>query len=280
MGLDAFVRCNCRQEDKLKPFPLADYAGYVGFDAEGYPYLDLPQEGNRSVFDAFERWSETMCEHGDMTYTAVYLANWTGYRKFRQALAQIGWAFFPTMLRELPESNSGQMLATDASQMLTELAYFKTRADFGTNYFLINSETGQVVQEYIGDYQGVFMWGDSGQLELGVDEEGFFISRKDDGVRRDVFRSNRFEQRVLEKNANGVVRRVEYYDADTEDRFACDSVVHIYDTDSDGKLQPIFPRLLHSEERTIGAEKFDYIVKPLLTICRASVETGNPVVWT
>ena len=99
MGLDASVMCNCYREGKAKPCPFPEHF-YV--DEEGFPALNLRHEYNEDKFEAFDEWLATCCDHPDMDFAAVFIANWKGYRSFLQALEQLGWDRFPTLHAELP----------------------------------------------------------------------------------------------------------------------------------------------------------------------------------
>jgi len=37
---------------------------------------------------------------------------------------------------------------------------------------------------------------------------------------------------------------------------------------------------MHVEERPIGPNDFAYVIEPLEIVCKASVETGNAVIWS
>lgn len=100
-----------------------------------------------------------------------------------------------------------------------------------------------------------------------------------------LFRSIRFEQRLLSTaDTDPEEAVVEFYDVDTEARFQSSTAITTrYIRWADGRWQnevhTTMHRLMHVAERTVGAEEYDYIVQPLIRLCKASVETGNPVVW-
>jgi len=274
MGLDASVMCTCWQEGKTKPPPCPVY-----LDEDGWLVPDVPNDDDSEQFMALHRWKQDACEHEGMHYVFERISNWSGYREFLEALEQIGWAYFPTLLDELPSENGGSTSPAAAAQCLDELEVFKELADSGENTFLINTETGEVVHSYVAAYDGVFIWDGREKLNIGIDPQGFFIRSSEDN--RDLFRSMRFEQRFL---ADG---RVEYFDADTEMRFVCKSVVSGKMipwpdgsiTDEQDRVRLEKPKLLHVEQRRLGDAYYDYIVEPLTTVFQAAVETGNPVRW-
>lgn len=273
MGLDAYVQCNCYKEGKAKPFPLPDLEKYLGMDGEGVFTLNLEYEGHEEAHQMFVEWKATACEHPNMDYVSERISNWSGYRAFQEALAELGWRHFPALEAELPALNGGSMSAQSAARALQELALFKEMIRQKTNIFLVNTETGEAIFEYIATYFGIFMWAGDEKLNFGFDKHGFFIAGQhpDSAVRpgQIFFQAMRLEQRLIDADEQG--RRVEYFNADTEERFICRSVA--------AGTPDAYPRLLHVEERRLSADNFDYILKALTAVCQASVATGNPVVW-
>lgn len=281
MGLDASVMCNCYKEGRtsIPPVPIE----LIYFDDKQYHLaLNLPWEweGNEDkyfLFDnLFDNWMENACEHEGMNYACVWVSNWSGYRTFQQALGQVGWQHFPTLKAELPNANGGLMSAISAVKALQELNYFKHHADLVTNIFLVNSETGTEIHNYVAAYEGIFIWDGKCRINLGVDEQGFFIMSMSDPP-RELFRSLRFEQRLLESQLTAPYLqgraeyqgKVEYVDFESGQSFVCNSAI--------GDFQ--YPRYMHIEQRRLDASNFSYIINPLTEIFQAALETGNPVRW-
>lgn len=288
MGLDAYVYCNCYREGRAAPFPLPDVEKYFYFDESGW--LDLHYDGVGDLeHQQFSEWIESACDHPDMEYASVHVANWSGYTYFMSALRRVGEDEFPTLREEVPDDNTGTTTPENAARMLKELQRFRD-SDLGEGVFLVNSKTGDVVQRYIEAYGGVFLLDSRTGVDIGIDQEGFFIVNhiEDETVstlyeRLDpsevLFRATRFEQRLLEMPTRGAPGRVEYYNADTEARFICTSATGMLMNDGTGQLRMKYPRLLHVEQRQVTDDEYAYILKPLETICRASIETGNPIIW-
>jgi hypothetical protein len=100
------------------------------------------------------------------------------------------------------------------------------------------------------------------------------------GEKREKFRSRRFRQeplgptsfRLVDESSRaefespiGVLKAVPWPDGRTyNDR---------------GQLRSVYPTRLAVESRRRGVDEFDYILRPLRVVFRASVETGNPVQW-
>ena len=265
-------------------------------DEHGTVDLDLPDprvgatkeetETFWARYEAFEEWQKCACPHPDMRYADVYVSNWGGYRLFQQALGQAGWEHFPTLQAQLPNRDSGSSPASAAAAALEELRYFIEVADLGSNIFLIDSDTGDVLHEYMAAYQGVFLFQvrHTPGLEAGVDHRGFFI-REREGLRREHFRSQRFLQNVISED--GPERSAEYVDLESGRQYRCAVIAcsrHV--PWPDGRLQDDAGRFcthysarLHTEWRPVTADYYAYVTEPLVEVFKASLATGNPVVW-
>lgn len=281
MGLDAVVACNCYRQGKTKPFPLPEYENQFGIDADGRWGLLLPYSSETDLLHkTLYIWGRDACEHEGMVYMRERVSNWSGYRLFQQALDRIGWEHFPTLKQELPEANGGFMPATSAGSMLRELEYFGTQRQVELS--LVNAETNEVLRDYVEAYRGVFMMDGKHGVEIGFDRNGLFITAGTDKQVR--FRAMRLEQWVFEPGKPD--GKVEFYNADTEERFVCHTSIRVEIpwpdgrwTNDDDKVNWAYPRLMEVVEREVGPEQYDYIVQPLIRLCKASVETGNPVAW-
>lgn len=306
MGLDAQVYCNCWKLGLTSPPPVP--REQVIFDPERWISLASSYEGHEVEHDAFYEWLESCCTHPNMEYCSVRVSNWWGYRAFQGALERAGWEHFPTLRDELPEGNGGSMSSLSAAKVLDELDYFRRNAEIGKNIFLVDSETGEWVQEYSAASGGIFVWNDPSQVNIGFDERGLFIvtSSKDalravvdathhvtqpeqDAPGADLFRAMRLEQRLLEpgKTESSGAGRVEFINLDNGTRFVCTTEVSGKQIpwpdgrmqNDDGRVRTQYPRYLHVEERPLSTEHFSHILDALTEVCRASVETGNAVLW-
>lgn len=179
MGLDAHVSCNCYKEGKTSPFPLPELEQYFGLFDEGWE-LKMPNRDYSIEIDLeVDRWMrDDACQHEDMQIATEGLSNWSGYRAFQQALSEIGWHHFPTLKAELPERNGGYMIAESSAKALKELDYFQHEARFGTKFSLFDTETGEVIHDYVKGYRGIFILDSKLGLDIGVDPDGFFRSNK------------------------------------------------------------------------------------------------------
>ncbi len=283
MGLGAYVNCTCFQRGTVKPFPIPEWIMRFRFDVEGGLGLDLPYEGYEREHDAVQDWMQTACDHEDMEFASVQIANWTGYLAFMQSLTQIGWKYFPILKQELPQGDTGYTSAKQALGLLHELAIFSKLVHYTKNAFLVNTVDDRVIQEYIVATKGVFVLNKTTGYRMGVDPKGFFIEHEDPDnpeIWIEKFRAERFEQRVFKRDTSGKPLHVEFYCAETETRFATDIPLIQYESMGAGKLLlPHYPSAMHVELRQMEAHHFNYILDPLRRICHASVCTGNPIVW-
>jgi hypothetical protein len=276
MGLDASVMCNCYVQGKTRPCPFPEH---FHIDEDGFPALNLPYDDNEDKFDAFETWLATCCEHPSMDYAAVFVANWKGYRSLMEALEQIGWEHFPTLHRELPDSNQGLTSAEAAQAALQELEAFKLRGAEVSKIFLIDSDTGEPLPSSTMAYGGMF--GSNGRtgMNLGFDENGFFIADTWE-LNREVFRAMRFEQNVLDAEGLDKPQQYEFVDLDSGRRFVCSTPLKLFTRGGTGQLKQAYPHRVHVENRGVDVRYFSYILEPLTYIFKAAVETDNPVRWS
>ncbi len=282
MGLDASVRCRCWEEGKASLPPFADA---VRLDEENHVILELPWDGNEESHLTFEKWMKTCCPHPEMEYARERISNWGGYRLFRDKLAEIGWDHFPTLKRELPEVNGGLTSAEASAEALAELDRFEARVEGSVIVVLVNATTGHVVQDYVPAYKGFFFWGGRAGIDMGVDERGFFIVEGKPRLfgllkPRERFRSMSFMQRRLRESA------FTFEDVQTRVSFTARAGVGETVPWPDGRMENDageerreYPEWLRVEERQVAAKEFQYILKPLRSVFRASAETGNPVRW-
>jgi hypothetical protein len=291
MGLDASVMCNCYAQELTTPPPFP--AEFIQMQ-DGFLVLNIPETGNEdemvAKFIEFDRWVLNCCEHEDMDYALVWVANWRGYRLFQEALARAGWHHFPTLRAELPNVNGGLMPAALAPEALGELRYFREYADLGTNPVLVNSETGEEIFQYVAHHGGDFILDGRYKVTIGFDKEGLFIRSTAFDPPRELFRSMHFEQRLLESQLTETSGdgRVQYIDLQTGYTYVCMTRISGGEIpwpdgemrNEQGRSRYSYPRYMHIEERKVYSQEFEHILEALTEVFQASIETGNPVRWT
>jgi hypothetical protein len=282
MGLDASVMCTCYQDGRALP-PPCDPSLLV-FD-DGWLELDVPFDDNVELHTGFDRWLAEGCEHPRMEVASVRVSNWSGYRAFQQALERAGGrARFPTLYAELPEVNGGTTDAGAAAQALAELATFRAQPDVGHSWFLVSTDTGETMYEYIAAYDGKFILDGRTGMDIGVDPRGLFVvERGDEG--RELFRARRVAQRWSDEGVSQA-GAVELTNLDTGERFRCATLIgRVVAARSKGEKAleeeptPAYPERMHVEQRAIVPTQFAYAVSALEQVFGAAVATGNPVRW-
>ncbi len=284
MGLDAIVRCNCFESGRTTepPFPRE----WVYIDEEGYCNL-LSEYDTDENWPKFSEWRQSCCEHEDMDYASERISNWSGYRAFQEALERVGLEQFPVLAEELPNANGGLMSPESSALALKELEIFQNTETVGANAFLVDTQTGFEIFEHIAAYEGIFIMAGSVGIDVGIGEFEFFI--RDRELETDLFRATRIEQTLLDpRNQDGSYNGdVEFRNLDTDETYTTSITIHgkqIARPDGQmqneqGQVRFDYPERFHVEVRDVAPSEFEYILKPLATVFRASVETGNPVQW-
>ncbi|WP_438040558.1 hypothetical protein [Sorangium sp. So ce128] len=145
--------CRCWLDGTTRTPP--PHAEHVAFDEEGQLCLTLPEE-RQDAHDAFYAWMEDCCPHPRMWLASEWISNWAGLRAFQAALDRIGWQHFPTLHAELPAANGGMMPAGASARALGELARFAELVASVRSAFLVDSETGHKLYDFIPQYEGIF----------------------------------------------------------------------------------------------------------------------------
>ena len=120
MGLDATVMCTCFAEGRAAPPPFP--ASLIHLSHHGY--LALADDAAPALWEAFERWTETACEHPDMEAASERIASWAGLRRLQEAIEALGRGRFPVLAGELPGGADAaeHLPAARAALALDELA--------------------------------------------------------------------------------------------------------------------------------------------------------------
>ncbi|MFD0973792.1 hypothetical protein [Plantactinospora endophytica] len=259
MGVGAYVYCRCWQDGLAIPAPV----GPVGIDQDGrLGLLKLWDRSNADEHGAVEDWLRHGCPHEDMRFAHEDVGAWAGVRIFQQTLREAGTSNFPRLLSYLPRTNDGWIPAAEVPAVLTELDYFENRARLPDKIVLVDEATGDGLYSYIEGCRGVFVWGRD--YDLGVDPDGFFVVDKRVDPPVTLFRTVRFEQRVLPGG------ELEFADSGRTVRLEMTPIA--------GYL-PVPPQRLAVQVRPGSAADFAYLLGVLRRLCAASLTTGNPVNW-
>lgn len=285
MGLDATVMCNCYRDGRTSEPPVP--RDWLEIDAEGYLNLKTEHDSDERFIEV-HHWMETCCAHPGMRAAWERISNWSGYRLFQEAIGKIGWDRFPVLERELPRANGGLTASSASVAALGEIELFRRSGDVGEAVGLFDTSSGEMLQTAVAAYDGVFIMSGKSGLIAGIDPLGFFIRRHDTGV--ELFRAMRFTQTLLAPESympGPEAGRVVFQSLETDRRFECRIAVDGRQIpwpdgrmeDDRGRCRFDHPTQLHVDRRPERSSDYEYILKPLEIVFRASAETGNPVRW-
>lgn len=211
---------------------------------------------------------EDECEHVDGRAITVHLSNWGGYRLFQEALITVGEIHFPTLQRELPSEARGQMPAAAAEAALRELSFFEGLREVARPLCLVDTASGEILRERVSQYDGAFYFGGPGGADVAIGE-GFVEVVEHDGLGRTLLRAERLTQVPHAEDDPDL--GATWTNEATGQTWASPYVLHRRDR------TPV--AAMHVERRSHGTERYAYILRPLEAALRASVATGNPVLW-
>lgn len=156
MGLDAFVRCRCFEEGKLKPGPIPFEDLYI--DDEDYissKFLDqkrkeLSSEQFRERYGDLESdfldWIDSACEHEYGEICSERVGNFCGLLSIDAVLSSDeGESKYPLLNNMLPDGNGGLYPVEKAQPTLDELDRFIEEHAKVQGYQLIDEETHKVI---------------------------------------------------------------------------------------------------------------------------------------
>ena len=279
MGLDAFVRCNCYEEGKAKPF-IPNIELYYDDDN----YIDVVRTPNMSEEEYIKlsndvyKWSRNCCEHRYMHCCRKRVGSWADIRSFTQALE--AFDCFNTLLSIIPSGNGGYVKLEQAKAALKEISFFAEKIGEYANTSLLNKNTGSEVYHYIARYNGEFAWSKKANQIIGLDADGLFVKKYNSG--REIFRSMNFTQQVFTAKSKFCIKH--FLGKQVENKKGRPEAV-ISDTSS-GKSVKIFTAIADSDKkvsfevikRKMNINDF-YAYLPLKSLLEASLETGNQIVW-
>lgn len=274
MGLDAYVSCRC-WETGLCRAPPVEIARFLSFD-ETTKTVDIvipdtfSATQDTELYVEFSEWREKhACVHHNMCAACERIANWDGIRLFQAALRNHGGERYATLLREIPDGNGGATQPEAALACLAELHDFTVLVATQRRVELVDVNSGQVLCTRVPAYGGRFAGNASTSFRLS--EDGFLEIEQHaqiGGPTKVRFRSNAFTQYPTDTDA------FRFSDTATGEQIACE--IGIMVTNESGH----FPTLLAVRQVRDSPDRYAYCMQPLGSIFQASIDTGNPVVWT
>ena len=276
MGYSAFVVCNCFQEGKT---PEPPYKMFLKTDGEElYLDLDITYSEDEDEYlkrhQEFDQWKATACIHKDMRYAKEHLTNIDGMGAFRIVLHESGGEKrFTTLSNYLAAENVGSLPSYYAGQALIELKDLE--GENNTERIVrLRLKSGEIKQTTNEKYGHIFIWTGYNKKNYGIDGDGFFIieNRKFlwNSNSKAVFRSKNFKQIVLGN------KKFKFVDNDTNFQYIAKEKIHPYGEEQPNQDFEFFV----SKETALIADEYKYIIEPLKRLAIASIETGNPIIWT
>ena len=283
MGLDAFVRCNCFEEHKLKPGPVPYEDLYI--DADGYlssRKLDsMWQKYDFAGFDArygelqdqFMDWRESCCEHEDCKYCNEWVSNWAGVMRFNYLVETFGGKEkYPLLFTLLPSANGGYYPLEKAEATLLELDDFLSHVVKHAETRLFRAETNEMIQ-YIDKEKSPWSEMIISSIDIADGKVKFT-----DFAKKDTY-SNHFKiifstEKVISQKYGEI------------GIYGCE--IHLLDQGKTIVLSNYYgsrPSIMESEYLfKTGPARFLYEGKyptgeRIKNLLVASLETGNPIVW-
>ncbi len=277
MGLDAFVRCNCLEEGKMKPGPIPLEDLYV--DEEGYLWShkleNMSKKYDRRQFEArygalesaFFEWSETCCEHEDGEYCSEWVSNIGGCAQFRSLVEECGGeAKYPLLSNLLPKANEGFHPVEKAQATLKELDEFLEDIYQMSCWMLCDVETGTKI--WTSTKSGSFIWM-YGTTRVGMNGGKVFFA----GADGSYVETSHFKQIPYgDKQDNDQPMKIICLD--------CSAEAEVHTSIGPNNTLPA-EREFHvvpAESPFLHEGKY-YTAERIRNLLTASIETGNPIRW-
>ena len=256
--------CNCYKEGKTSEPPHKEY---IRESIEGLE-LDLPWEENQDAHNEFYEWTQSLaCAHEDMELCSERLANISGLSSFKALLERLGREKYPVISGNLPVTNGGFLSVDLAQPMLDEILRIEREPGKEKRVYLFQGDEHLVSSAYIRQHYIFAFEGDKNFL--GLNSDRFFIlnQKKFLGISRTkkVFESTHFKIKARGR------KQFEYIDIES------------------GKSATIGMRIGNRELKlsnytietraTLIREEYAYIIDPLKRLVKASIESGNPIIW-
>lgn len=276
MGLDASVRCHCWRDGKTTrpPFPRE----WCEIDADDELSLQSEYDSDERWM-TLHRWRQDCCPHPGMRLVQERIGNVAGMGQLRAALRDAGSERFAVLLREIPRANGGRTDAATAALALAELDRFDQAGQIGELTALVDSSTGTVLRERVADSDGIFYWGGSTGIDVGLSETNLFVRGRTTG--ETLFQARRLRQSGLDgRPPRAEAKAVLWEDLDTGRRFESGFVLTHDEYPADGSVLRRCVTAAHVEKRPRLATDFAFMTAALRKVFTASVESGNPVRWS
>ena len=283
MGLDAFVRCRCFEEGKLKPGPIPFEDLYI--DDEDYissKFLDqkrkeLSSEQFRERYGDLESdfldWIDNACEHKYGEICSESVGNFCGVLNIYAALSSDeGESKYPLLNNMLPNSNNDLYPVEKAQPTLDELDRFIEEHAKVQGYQLIDEETHKVIFSRAFD-DGFCMYCD-GYINYGFAKDKMYF---DQNKLSQHFYADHFYQ--IPADDYEQTQKVVVYCDDSND---CESNFRMtLRGPIDIKLDNSVLRNFSVQKATLDFKETGHFwrLNKIRNLLVASIETKHPIVW-
>lgn len=271
MGYDAYVRCNCFEEGETTTPPCPKE--FIKEDDLEYLYLSISYDDDPELVNAFDKWTHNeACEHKDMEICSERLANASGMSAFRTIIQQLGIEKYPIITKHLPKSNGGHLPFKLANAMKHELKSLKQEVSDESLVVLNELTLNRRIQSTNSNYSLPFVFSGYNKLNYIISRNGFKVIRNKNFLgkkyTKELFVSKKFTQKKLGDK--------KYLFEDYDSKCVYESSINIF---PDKNQNDDFFEFEVTEIKTAIADEYAYIIEPLLKLTKASLETGNPIIW-
>ena len=208
-----------------------------------------------------------------MEYCNERLTNASGMAAFRTICQEIGALKLPILNKYLPTSNDGFLPAEFAKKMLEELDILQTMQTKERRIYLQEVNRNEVVYSTNVNYANTFMFLAKEKLNCGIEKNGFYVSKQYKFLKREleekIWQSKSFYQK---RDREG-----QFYFEDKTDGSQLKLNINLMPLEKNNN--DFFEFEIFEKQATL-ADEYAYIIRPLLRLGKASIETGNPIVWT
>lgn len=263
MGYDAFVRCNCYELEKTKPFKFSQFL-------KSYPEsieLELPEklpkdisEPKDQIRSMYNEWLYDACEHEDMEYYSERIANISGMGWLRSCITWLGGKQeFPALGTQLPESNDGYMPIEYNTQFRIDLDNFIKKEL--TTYYLETKDCNWYIEGSTENEYDSLLYSKNG-IEI-HSCKGQILVKKENSI---IFSARRFSVKKINEE------KYIYKSNDTTIEIPVFHMPHIFD-----KTKVL--NFYYEIKKWSMKEEFQYEYDVFMKLLDASDKTGNPICW-
>lgn len=207
------------------------------------------------------------CDHEDGVLAEAGLVH-LPMRSLQLALPFLGDGAWPALDAVFPLMGAGHSVHATAD-MLAELERFPAACAASRAWCLVDTDRGARVsnQAYPEPIRRLTLWGNAGRAHL--DRDSFVVMRGDD----EVFRATAFTQSLIDAVT-------ETYTLENTDTGATYTSAANYKAWLPGTpYETYVPEKLAVEHRPVDPAEYANTTDDLLAVVRASLDTGNPIVW-